>query len=63
MRKLTAMQKKALSQWSRLDPDLRGWADLSLKQMEFLEQLNNTEILVQNVDSFLWDLRMQRVNA
>jgi len=36
---------------------LRSFEDLETEQIEELEQINNTEVLNQNVNSFLDDLR------
>ena len=54
MRQLTKKQKEYLT-W-RFKEGVRCWGDLSLGQMEVLEEMNNTEILLQEVDRFLWDI-------
>ena len=56
MRSLTRKQKILLTKWS-VEGDLMGWKDLSLEQMEELEQINDTEILIPNVNNFLRELR------
>lgn len=69
MRDLTAKQKKLLTKWfkeaeptkeakmlfGKVNP-LRKVEDLSTEQYEELESINDTEVLYQNVNSFLHDL-------
>jgi len=69
MRSLTEKQKRLLKKWrkeakptekeklifGKINP-LNKWMDLSLKQMEELEEINDTEILPQEVDYFLNEL-------
>lgn len=59
MRQLTTVQKKLLRRWQD-DSAKKGLAinsvnDLSLEQMEALEQINDTEILWQECNRFLHD--------
>ena len=70
MRELTKEQKKLLTKWYKekeptqkekmilgsINP-LDSWENLSLEQIEKLEEINDTEILYQNVNNFLDDLR------
>jgi len=69
MRDLTKKQKNLLVKWHKeKEPTKEGkmlfgkinelwkFEDLSLEQIEELEKINNTEVLYQNVNSFLWDL-------
>lgn len=70
MRNLTIKQKNLLRKWFKeVEPSkegvmllgktnpLRKVEDLSLEKWEILEEINDTEILYQNVNGFLWDLR------
>jgi len=74
MRNLTIKQKKLLKKWYReKEPTkekrmLLGAVnpigtvdDLSLQQMEELEKINDTEILWQNINAFLYDLRFENI--
>jgi hypothetical protein len=74
MRELTKKQKKLLDQWwkdnepskeaeilfNKTNP-LGSWEDLTLEQQEALEKINDTEILCQEVNSYLWDKRFENV--
>lgn len=74
MRQLTKKQKNLLIKWykeaeptkeekfvfNKVNP-LRSVDDLSIEQYEELEKINDTEILYQNINSFLWDLRNEMV--
>lgn len=55
MRNLTVKQKNILKKWFK-ERKISKWEDLTLEQMEELEQINDTEVLNQNVDGFLQDL-------
>ena len=70
MRNLTIKQKNLLRKWYKeAEPTpkekmlfsrtnlLRSVDDLSSDRWEELQRINDTEILFQNVNSFLWDLR------
>ena len=70
MRDLTVKQKNLLKKWFKeaepseknkmlfnQDNTLRSVNDLSEEQWDKLKEINNTEILFQNVNNFLWDLR------
>ena len=70
MRNLTLKQKNLLSKWYKeaeptkeakllfnKDNTLCKFEDLTLEQIDILKDINDTEILYQNVNSFLWDLR------
>lgn len=61
MRQLTAKQKKLLAVWQDQDETLRNWNDLSLKQMEELEAINDTEILHQTTTCFLEDRTWEKI--
>ena len=70
MRELTKKQKRLLTEWYKakeptkegkmllgsVNP-LRSFEDLETEQIEELEKINDTEVLYQNVNAFLWDLR------
>jgi len=72
MRGLTKKQKNLLIKWfkqaeptkeakllfDRVNP-LRDVEDLSTEQYEELKKINDTEVLYQNVNAFLWDLRFE----
>ena len=70
MRSLTQKQKSLLTKWYKeKEPTKEGkmlfgktnplskFEDLSLEQIEELKQINDTEVLYQNINAFLWDLR------
>ena len=71
MRELTKKQKTLLSKWYKEhcgetndfhkvmgnnDNVLLSTDDLSVEQLEVLEEINDTEILYQNINRFLGDL-------
>ena len=61
MRELTKKQKTLLSKWykeQRLNDcgETISTDDLSIEQLEVLEEINDTEILYQNINRFLNDL-------
>jgi len=71
MRELTIKQKNLLKKWYKeKEPSkegkmlfgntntLRCAEDLTSEQWEILEEINDTEVLYQNVNCFLNDLRM-----
>jgi len=53
MRKLTISQKKILNQ--QVVNGITNWDELSIEVIEKLEAINNTEILYQEVNRYLWD--------
>lgn len=57
MRQLTAKQKKLIRQWF-LSEKMRvhDADDLTAEQWEILENINDTEILYQEVNSFISEL-------
>lgn len=70
MRELTIKQKNLLKKWFKdSEPtekeklifnktnELREVENLTEEQWDILVEINDTEILYQNVNSFLWDLR------
>jgi len=62
MRDLTKKQKKLLNQWGVKFYKESGGNWLTTENMplawyEQLEKINNTEVLYQNVNSYLWDTR------
>ena len=58
MRELTKKQKTLLIKWYKNSNDnLTCFDNLESEQIEELEQINNTEVLVQNVNRLLDDLR------
>ena len=72
MRELTVKQKKLLRKWYKeAEPTeeakmlygdtnpMRQVVDLTSEQWQELMKINDTEILYQNVNRFLWDLRME----
>ena len=72
MRRLTAKQKKLLRKWYKeaeptdeakmlygdINP-IRQVENLTSEQWQELIKINDTEVLYQNVNRFLWDLRME----
>tara|TARA_R100000789_G_scaffold17509_1_gene20628 strand:+ start:173 stop:367 length:195 start_codon:yes stop_codon:yes gene_type:complete len=58
MRELTKKQKTLLSKWYKEQSSLISFEfdDLSIEQLEVLEEINDTEILYQNINRFLNDL-------
>ncbi len=74
MRDLTAKQKKLLRKWYKeaeptkeaemlygaINP-IRKVENLTSEQWQELMKINDTEVLYQNVNSFLWDLRMEDI--
>ena len=61
MRQLTAKQKKFIDKLLTLNVDVRGWEDLTYKDMEELEEMNNIEILPQEVSRYIYDNRMSKI--
>lgn len=61
MRDLTKRQKELLTKWYKEDKNIRDVEGLPFEKWEELQQINDTEILYQNVNNFLWDLRNKRV--
>lgn len=71
MRELTKEQKKLLTKWFketkptekeklfgiRNQNELNSFEDLSLEQIEQLTKINDTEVLFQNVNYFLNELK------
>lgn len=60
MRTLTIQQKKYLDMLDQKCQDqyntkLFYWEDIGIQHQERLEQLNDTEILPQEVNRYLWD--------
>jgi hypothetical protein len=53
MRKLTVSQKKILDQ--QAVNGIRDWDGLPREVIEEIEAINNTEILWQEVNRYLWD--------
>jgi len=61
MRNLTHKQKKLLNEWCEKHPNIAGctWFELSLCDdfsiglLNKLEEINDTEILVQNIENFV----------
>ena len=51
MRKLTKKQKKILDQFK----DISGIDKLPYDVWDEIQEINDTEILYQNVDRYLWD--------
>ena len=51
MRKLTKKQKKILDQFKHID----GIDKLPYDVWDEIQEINDTEILYQNVDRYLWD--------
>lgn len=69
MRELTKKQKELLTKWFKeAEPtekekmllgktnELRGFMNLTTEQINILEEINDTEVLCQNINSFLHDL-------
>ncbi len=69
MRELTKKQKELLTKWFKENEpteeerallgktnELRGFMDLTTEQINILEEINDTEVLSQNINSFLHDL-------
>lgn len=56
MRQLTARQKKLLNKIYKSYKPL-SWNELEIEDIEQLEQINDTEILYQEVNSYLHDLQ------
>ena len=74
MRQLTAKQKKLLRKWYKeAEPTeeakmlygdtnpIKQVENLTSEQWQELMKINDTEILYQNVNRFLWDLRMEAI--
>jgi len=74
MRQLTAKQKNLLRKWYKeVEPTkkakmlygdtnpLKQVENLTSEQWQELIKINDTEILYQNVNRFLWDLRMEGI--
>ena len=70
MRDLTIKQKNLIKKWYKeKEPTekekmlfyktnpIRSSEDLTIEQWDILTEINDTEVLYQNVNSFLWDLR------
>jgi hypothetical protein len=53
MRKLTISQKKILNQ--QVIKGVTNWDELPIAIIQKLEAINNTEILYQEVNRYLWD--------
>lgn len=61
MRTLTSKQKKLLTEWCEEHPNMAGhlWFnlsqcdDFSLELLEKLEEINDTEILIWNIENFV----------
>ncbi len=73
MRVLTIKQKNLLRKWFKeREPnerdklifnktnDLRAVEDLTDEQYEKLQEINDTEVLYQNVNGFIWDLKNEQ---
>jgi len=74
MRDLTAKQKKLLKKWYKeaeptkeakmlygdINP-VKQVENLTSEQWQELVKINDTEVLYQNVNAFLWDLRMEGI--
>ena len=56
MRQLTARQKKLFNKIYKSYKPL-SWNELEIEDIEQLEQINDTEILYQEVNSYLHDLQ------
>jgi hypothetical protein len=67
MRELTSKQKKLLAKWQDEgivnNQEVRKWEDLTIEQAEELEKINDTEILYQNVNSYLHDRCWEKLNS
>ena len=61
MRVLTARQKKYLNKIYR--NGLYSYEDLTTEEWETLEAMNDTEILWQEVNRWLWDKNTESDNA
>jgi hypothetical protein len=57
MRELTRTQKNLIKRWYSKNKEIRTVDDLSLDQMEKLENLNDFETIWHHANRLLWDLR------
>jgi len=65
MRNLNSKQKKLLTEWCEKHPNIAGclWFELTLCDdfstglLKKLEEINDTEILVQNIENFVRDYK------
>lgn len=58
MRDLTKKQKRLIGEWMTENQEIWKAEDLTDTQWQTLEDINNTEVLYQNVNSFIRDSRM-----
>ncbi len=58
MRKLTVSQKRILDQQAA--KGFTSWDELPIEVIERLEAINNTEILYQEGNRYLWDAYWKR---
>ena len=63
MRALTSKQKKLLDKVMIEDDTIREWSDLSIDTIDELEKINDTEILVQEVNRYIDDIRWAKINS
>lgn len=67
MRKLTALQKKLLTRWmeeaEKKGDMLNTVDDLPFDKWNKLVEINDTEILPQEVDRFMWDKKFEIISG
>ena len=59
MRELTKKQKTLLTQWVKESGHIYSYTDLSIPQWEELVKLNDNELLAQNTNRFIMDIKMR----
>lgn len=62
MRQLTIRQKKLLDMAMASDSEIRDVEDLSPAVWEGLRKINDTEILWQEANRYISDMRWKRIN-
>lgn len=62
MRDLTKEQKKFIEELMRKDNNIISAEDILSGEWDVLEEINNTEVLYQNVNRFIIDLRIKEIH-
>ncbi|MFZ2979048.1 MAG: hypothetical protein WA057_05240 [Candidatus Magasanikiibacteriota bacterium] len=62
MRDLTTEQKKFIKELMTKDDSIISADDILSGEWDVLEEMNNTEVLYQNVNRFIIDLRIKQLS-
>ena len=59
MRELNIKQKKLIEQWVKENNDIYSYNNLSTEQWDRLVNINDNEMLAQNTNRYIMDIKMR----